>query len=101
MDRGGRFCAVPLDERFPAFVRENRTRFSEGILACEHVAFANRLLMHVLPVKRKTVDFVGGHIPAFLKPIAYWVYHCCARNPIPLMRDQLAQKADRSKENVS
>jgi len=92
LGRGERFYAVPLDERFPEFVRANKDRYAAGILPCARVTLSVRILCVCVRVKAWFVSILSGHIPLWAKPAVYAIYRRVVRNPIPLMADQLSQK---------
>ena len=97
LGRGERFYAVPLDARFPDYIRENKERYASGILPCERVAFGTRLLCVCMRVKAWTVRVLSRCVPGWAKPAVYAVYRRFAKHPIPLMKDQLAQKVEQGK----
>ena len=97
LGRGERFYAVPLDAKFPDYVRANKERFSAGILPCERVAFRTRMLCVCMRVKAWTVRILLRMIPSWAKPAVYAVYRRVVKHPIPLMKDQLSQKQEKGR----
>ena len=95
LGRGERFYAVPLDARFPDYIRENRERYASGILPCERVAFRTRLLCVCMRVKAWMVRVLSRCVPSWAKPAVYAVYRRVVKHPIPLMKDQLSQKLEK------
>ena len=93
LGRGERFYAVPLDARFPDYIRVNKERYASGILPCERVAFGTRLLCVCMRVKAWLVGVLSRCVPSWAKPAVYAIYRRVVKHPIPLMKDQLAQKA--------
>ncbi len=99
MGRGGFFYAVPLDGRYPNYIRENKERYADGIIPCVGISMKNRMLGVMARARTIVVDFVAAHMPDFIRPLAYSVYRRVVKNPIPLMKDQLSQKRDKEPGN--
>ena len=99
LGRGERFYAVPLDARFPDFIRANKERYATGILPCERVALGIRLLCICIRVKTWVVRGLSRCVPAWAKPAVYAVYRRVAKHPIPLMKDQLSQKLENGRQS--
>ena len=97
LGRGERFYAVPLDVRFPDFIRANKERFAAGILPCDRVAPGTRVLCVFMRVKAWTVSVLSRCVPEWAKPAVYAVYRRLVKHPIPLMKDQLSQKAEKGR----
>ncbi len=97
LGRGERFYAVPFDDRFPEYIRANKERYASGILPCERVSFGTRLLCVCMRVKAWLVGALSRCIPSWAKPAVYAIYRRVAKHPIPLMKDQLAQKAEKGR----
>lgn len=95
LGRGERFYAVPLDARFPDYIRANKERYATGILPCERVAFGTRLLCVYMRVKAWMVRVLSRCVPSWAKPAVYAVYRRVVKHPVPLMKDQLSQKLEK------
>ena len=70
----------------------NRERFAAAILPCERVSLATRIVCVFVRLRTLAVDFAAGHIPGWLKPLAYAIYSRVVANPIPLSKKQLTIK---------
>ena len=97
LGRGERFYAVPLDARFPDYIRENKERYASGILPCERVAFRTRLLCVCMRVKAWMVRVLSRCVPSWAKPAVYAIYRRVVKHPVPLMKDQLSQKLEKGR----
>ena len=95
LGRGERFYAVPLDGRFPDYIRANKERFATGILPCERVTLGTRILCVCMRVKVWMVSALSRCVPNWAKPAVYAVYRRIVKHPIPLMKDQLSQKVEK------
>lgn len=91
LGRGCRFYAIPLDVRYPEYIRDNKDKYADGILICEHVSINTKLRSFIVRGKTIAIDLVGAYIPNWIKPTIYAIYRRVVKNPIPMMKDQLAQ----------
>lgn len=82
---GYRFFAVELDRSFPAYLRENQSRYSSLILVTDAAYFRRTRLKRLISWLRGWFRRNGAKlIPSALKPFLFKVYCKLSRSPIKI-----------------
>ena len=89
--RTGRMYTVPLDESFPQYIRDNKEKFTDGILPCNGVKLSTRIMCFYVRYRNIMINHVAKCIPNWMKPLVYAIYKRVVRNPVPLMKEQLKE----------